>query len=79
MLSLQSTAALTYFILAMVLYPEVQAKAQAEIDKVIGRDRLPQVSDRASLPYVEAVMMETLRWHPVVPLRTYSTVTSLAA
>lgn len=58
------------FMLAMVLYPEVQARAQAEIDSVIGEglQRLPHWEDRSSLHYVEAVLKETLRWHPAVPL-----------
>ncbi|KIP12381.1 hypothetical protein PHLGIDRAFT_124262 [Phlebiopsis gigantea 11061_1 CR5-6] len=60
--------ALTTFILAMVLYPEVQKKAQAEIDRVIGRDRLPEFADRDSLPYITAITKETLRWHPPLPL-----------
>ncbi|KAH0828054.1 cytochrome P450, partial [Lanmaoa asiatica] len=61
---------LMIFILAMVLYPDVQAQAQAEIDTVIGGglQRLPHWEDRSSLPYVEAVIKETLRWHPAVPL-----------
>ena len=63
-----TVCALTTFVLAMVLYPEVQAKAQAEIDCVIGADRLPGIADRPSLPFVEAVYKETLRWHPVAPL-----------
>jgi cytochrome P450 len=56
------------FVLAMVLYPDVQKRAQAEIDSVIGRDQLPTFTDRASLPYIDAVLRETLRWYPVVPL-----------
>ena len=54
----------------MVLYPEVQARAQAEIDSVIGEglERLPDWDDRASMPYINAVIRETLRWFPVVPL-----------
>ncbi|KAG8768621.1 cytochrome c oxidase subunit 2 [Ceratobasidium sp. 428] len=52
----------------MALYPEVQVKAQAEVDRVIGKDRLPEMSDRASLPYVECVLKEVLRWQSVVPL-----------
>ena len=56
------------FILAMTLYPEVQIKAQEEIDRVVGQDRLPDLSDRENLPYIEGVFMETLRWKPVVPL-----------
>jgi len=51
----------------MVLHPEVQAKAQEEIDKVLGGQRLPDFVDRRNLPYVEAVYLETLRWRPVVP------------
>jgi len=56
------------FLLAMVLNPEVQAIAQAEIDRVVGKDRLPDFNDRPALPYVEALLRETLRWNPVVPL-----------
>ncbi|KAG1878296.1 cytochrome P450 [Suillus subluteus] len=62
-----TTDTLLVFLLAMVLNPEVQAKAQAEIDRVVGKDRLPNFDDRPALPYLEAVLRETLRWHPVVP------------
>ncbi|KAG1757498.1 cytochrome P450 [Suillus lakei] len=65
---MQTTATLLVFFLAMVLHPEVQAKAQAEIDRVIGKDRLPNFDDRPALPYLEAVVRETLRWYPVIPL-----------
>jgi Cytochrome P450 len=54
----------------MVLYPEVQRKAQAEIDAVVGKDRLPAFEDRPLLPYVSAILEEALRWHPVLPLGT---------
>ncbi|KAL5636445.1 hypothetical protein ACGC1H_000418 [Rhizoctonia solani] len=57
----------TFFAL-MARHPEVQAKAQAEINQVIGEDRLPTYSDRDSLPYIEAVYKEVLRWHPIVPI-----------
>lgn len=50
----------------MVLFPEVQAKAQAEIDAVCV-DRLPTFNDFNALPYVQAIVNETLRWNPVVP------------
>ncbi|KIM59179.1 hypothetical protein SCLCIDRAFT_27466 [Scleroderma citrinum Foug A] len=56
------------FILAMTLYPEVQIKAQKEIDRVVGQDRLPDFCDRENLPYIEGVFLETLRWKPVIPL-----------
>ncbi|KAJ6629355.1 cytochrome P450 [Mycena sp. CBHHK59/15] len=57
-----------HFLLAMVLHPEAFAKAQKEIDAVVGADRLPTFSDRASLPYVEAILNETYRWGVPVPL-----------
>lgn len=45
----------------MVLYPEVQSKAQAELDKVVGDKRLPVFNDRDSLPYIDALVKEVLR------------------
>lgn len=62
-----TTATTAAFILAMVIYPDVQLKAQAEIDRVVGRNRLPTFEDKDALPYVFAVYMETLRWHTVFP------------
>ena len=56
------------FFLAMVLYPDAQEKAQAEIDAVVGADRLPEFSDRPSLPYINALVKELLRWHPATPI-----------
>nr|VWO99561.1 Cytochrome P450 monooxygenase CYP52X1 [Ganoderma boninense] len=56
------------FFMAMAMHPEVQAKAQAELDAVIGLDRLPEHGDRDALPYVNAVVKEALRWQNVVPL-----------
>ena len=55
-------------ILALANNPEVQRKARAEIDSIVGLDRLPTVSDRESLPYVHAVVKEINRWHSVTPL-----------
>lgn len=48
--------------------PDVQKKAQHEIDGVVGRDRLPTYDDWDSLPYTEAILREVLRWRPVLPL-----------
>ncbi|KAI5118225.1 hypothetical protein M0805_000721 [Coniferiporia weirii] len=63
-----SVSATMTFFLAMVLYPDTFQKAQAEIDRVIGRDRLPILADREHLPYVEALEKEVLRWNNVVPM-----------
>ncbi|KAG6873150.1 hypothetical protein C0995_002303 [Termitomyces sp. Mi166 len=62
-----STIVLT-FILAMALYPDKQKLAQDEIDLVIGTERLPTITDRESCPYVGALIKETLRWRPTLPL-----------
>jgi cytochrome P450 len=51
----------------MILFPVVATKAQDEIDRVVGSDRLPSFQDRESLPYVDALAKEVLRWHSVVP------------
>jgi len=63
-----TTSTVQAFFLAMALYPEVQKKAQAEIDAVIGPDRLPNFQDRPSLPFINAVVKESLRWHLSAPL-----------
>ena len=52
---------------AMSRYPEVQKKAQAELDSVVGSNRLPEFRDRPSLVYVSAVIKEALRWQVVLP------------
>lgn len=61
-------SALSSFLLALLLYPEVQSRAQAEIDHAIGRARLPAFGDRPKMPYVDAVCKEILRWRLVLPL-----------
>ncbi|KAN0082680.1 Cytochrome P450 [Tylopilus felleus] len=63
-----TVSSLSSFFLAMVLYPAVQAKAQAELDSAIGSGRLPDYNDRPSLPYINAIVKEVLRWNPVAPL-----------
>ena len=52
----------------MALYPDVQKKVQAEIDAVVGPNRLPDFHDRPSLPYINAVVKESSRWNLVLPL-----------
>jgi hypothetical protein len=60
-------SAIYSFYLAMIMHPEIQRKAQAEIDRVIGNNRFPTSADQADLPYVGAIAKEVLRWGPVVP------------
>jgi cytochrome P450 len=67
--SLDTTAtAVAALLLALLNHPDVLARAQAELDAVVGPDRLPGFADRAALPYVDAVLAETLRHAPPVPL-----------
>jgi cytochrome P450 len=64
----QIVSSLHTFFLAMVLFPDAQRKAQAELDEVVGLDRLPEFSDRENLPYINALCKEASRWSPVLPL-----------
>ncbi|KAI8675975.1 hypothetical protein NCS57_00500400 [Fusarium keratoplasticum] len=63
-----TTSTMLTFVLAMCLNPDVQRKAQEEIDGVIGHDRYPDWSDQENLPYLAAIINETLRWRPAFAL-----------
>lgn len=52
----------------MIMYPDVQRQAQAEIDTKVGSYRLPLLSDRPNLPYINAMYKEIIRWHCIVPI-----------
>lgn len=52
----------------MVKYPAVQRKAQAELDRVVGRERMPTFADRDSLPFIHAIALECVRWNTVLPI-----------
>ena len=52
----------------MAMNPEVLRKAHAELDAVVGINRLPDFSDRPYLPYVNTIIKETMRWQMVLPL-----------
>jgi hypothetical protein len=56
------------FFLAMSMFPDVQRKAQAEIDRVVGSSRLPSSADRDKLPYINSIVNEAQRWHPITPM-----------
>ena len=51
----------------MVVYPDVQKRAQAELDVVVGRSRVPTFGDFQHLHYIRAIVKEVLRWRPVGP------------
>jgi cytochrome P450 len=63
-----TVSSLASFFLAMIMFPEVQRKAQKEIDAVVGSDRFPTLDDRDKLPFVDAIVKETHRWNPVLPM-----------
>lgn len=52
----------------MSVHPDKQRKAQAEIDRIVGSERLPTFEDRSQLTYVESVIREVYRWNPVAPI-----------
>ncbi|TFY73854.1 hypothetical protein EWM64_g10158 [Hericium alpestre] len=70
-----TVSALLSFFLAMSLHPEIQVRAQQEIDAVTGGQRLPQFSDRSAFPYIGCIVWECLRWNPVTPLGLIHTAT----
>ncbi|KAJ7763169.1 cytochrome P450 [Mycena maculata] len=59
---------LNSLILALVAYPDAQKKAHEEIDRVVGQHRMPTLDDLGRLPYVQAIILETHRFRPVLPL-----------
>lgn len=63
-----SSSMILAFLHAMIKYPEVQKRAQEQIDSVMGDERSPVWSDFSSLPYINMIVKETMRWRPVTPL-----------
>ena len=57
-----------WWVLAMVTHPAIQKRAQEQLDAVVGRFRPPTFSDASNLPYIQALVKETLRWRPAIPL-----------
>lgn len=60
-----TAAQLLTLILAFALHPEVQKKAQVEIDKACGSGRSPRWDDFSKLPYINCIVKEGMRWRPV--------------
>ncbi|KAK7462926.1 hypothetical protein VKT23_007506 [Stygiomarasmius scandens] len=63
-----STTVLHWFLFIMLLFPEVQRQAQDELDRVVGRSRLPSPADMKHLPYIQAIVKEIVRWKPPTPI-----------
>ncbi len=53
----------------MVSHPEIQERAQRDIERITGGQRLPDYGDQKSLPYIQAIIREVLRWKPITPPR----------
>lgn len=64
---MQTVSLIKTFFLAMTLFPTVLRNAQDELDRVVGRDRLPDFTDRDNLPYIRALIKELFRWEQVTP------------
>ncbi|KAL0565567.1 hypothetical protein V5O48_016457 [Marasmius crinis-equi] len=69
-----TVAVLTSFVYLMETHPEIQKRAQAEIDAATGGDRLPLPEDEGKMPYLAAIIKETIRWSPVAPLGLFHSV-----
>ncbi|KAJ5400901.1 hypothetical protein N7465_011390 [Penicillium sp. CMV-2018d] len=64
-----STVAIIHSVICgLVMFPDVVKRAQEEIDRVVGWDRLPNFDDRVNLPYVDGIIKEAWRWNPVGPM-----------
>ncbi|KAF5336745.1 hypothetical protein D9758_016281 [Tetrapyrgos nigripes] len=68
LLQIQQCQLSLLFSLAMSLYPDVQSKGQEELDAVLGKRGIPTFDGRPSLPYIEAIFREVMRWHPALPM-----------
>ncbi|NXW54313.1 CP1A5 protein, partial [Eurystomus gularis] len=61
------TTALSWSLMYLVTYPNMQKKIQEELDQTIGRERRPRLSDRGTLPYTEAFILEMFRHSSFLP------------
>jgi hypothetical protein len=64
--SIETVSLMSSLFLALILSPQVQKWVQAELDVIVGRDRLPTFDDRPHLPYIDAICRELLRWWVVM-------------
>ncbi|GIL53389.1 hypothetical protein Vafri_9035 [Volvox africanus] len=55
---------LTFTVYCIATHPEVEKRLVAEVDEVVGRNRIPNEADLERLPYTEAVLYEAMRLYP---------------
>jgi len=55
--------------------PDVRTRLQEEVDAVVGPGRLPSLADESSMPYTQAVILETMRRHTLLPLSVFHATT----
>ena len=65
--TVQTSSTIKTFFYSMGLHPEIQKRAQEEIDQVVGNQRLPEFHDRESMPYTDAIYREVMRIRPAFP------------
>ncbi|XP_027030911.1 cytochrome P450 1B1 [Tachysurus fulvidraco] len=63
-----TSTALQWIVLLLVRYPDIQKKLQEEVDKVVGRNRLPSIQDQPHIPYVMAFIYEMMRFTSFIPM-----------
>ena len=66
--SSQTVCTFLNFVLAVLDHPNILKRAQAELDSVLKPSQWPDFDDEERLPYVTAVVKETMRYMPVTPL-----------
>jgi cytochrome P450 len=65
--TMQVVSIITWAILCMIAYPDIQAQVQQELDRVIGKDQALGYDQRAKLPFTQACIYEILRYAPCFP------------
>ncbi|KAM9316767.1 cytochrome P450 1B1 [Gastrophryne carolinensis] len=62
------STSLQWLMFFLIRYPDIQKKMQHEVDRVVGRDRIPCIDDQPNLPYIMAFLYELMRFSSFVPV-----------